>query len=505
MLVTGAALAAPVFLAWFVPYGKANHPVPSLVASWPLWVVAALVALAWLSSKTPWPEFSRHNMEAFGLVALLAAAGMAAAFTARGQQQTILRIWLVIGGIEAGIVLFQTVGLDPFFLITDPHEGVWRIYGTLGNPNLVSAMLVPLALLSQDRQLIRSGKMRLGFLLVMATAIIATGSRMAALILALGLLWVYFQTKAKSDSRKSGLLIFGAVAGIIAATMIVGHGMGKDFSSPMGRLFFSNVAVHLIADKPWAGHGLGHFEAAYPHGIGLLGSKGEVPLALPVHPDNDWLEFGVELGVIALLLPLLAGWIAWQAWKLEERRITVIAFTSLGLLACWYSPLHTAPTALLFWMLFGILAVQTRQFRSTPMPLLALVLIAGLVSAFGIKPMMNRMHAHWIAGDAEAAELLGDKQRAAKLWSRSLELAPSEGVFAYHSAYYRAKHGQYAEALRLFDQASETYTNFDLYLYKAAVLSDMGQKQQAVALLHGVQATFPGLKMPGLMLKKLEE
>lgn len=45
-----------------------------------------------------------------------------------------------------------------------------------------------------------------------------------------------------------------------------------------------------------------------------------VALLLPTHPDNDWLEFGVELGVTALLLLAMILLLMRIGWRNADAR-----------------------------------------------------------------------------------------------------------------------------------------------------------------------------------------
>jgi O-antigen ligase len=65
-------------------------------------------------------------------------------------------------------------------------------------------------------------------------------------------------------------------------------------------MWFSSLA--LWRDAPWFGHGAGSFELAYPAAATF--DTGE----LVDHAHNDWLEWGVEGGLV-LVIPLLAGYL----------------------------------------------------------------------------------------------------------------------------------------------------------------------------------------------------
>ncbi len=93
----------------------------------------------------------------------------------------------------------------------------------------------------------------------------------------------------------------------VLATDASGDGaQPMDFRQPV----FSDTAA-MIADSPWAGVGLDHFAAAFPHY-----RKASARAVLVLHPESDWLMVAAETGVpSALILAALAAWFLVRCWK----------------------------------------------------------------------------------------------------------------------------------------------------------------------------------------------
>ncbi|PLX47503.1 MAG: hypothetical protein C0613_13865 [Desulfobulbaceae bacterium] len=294
----------------------------------------------------------------------------------------------------------------------------------------------------------------------------------------------------------AGLLLL-LIAAISAAFL-----MGKNFNSPWGRLFFWRATLLLFCRHPLQGHGLGHFQGAYPLAAGEIAAPGAAPLALPLHAHNDWLEYAVEGGAASLLLvaTLLAA--LWTGRRVPAKRHLVLALGLMFLAACWYSPLHAAPTALLFWTLFALVAAGPDGANRR----ISRLLPAGLclIMLWGVGQMTARVHGHQLAGRAEAAYAHGAIKEGVGLWARAVRLAPGEGAFAYGWAWGLARIGEEETALRLARDAALIHANFDLYLLRITLLARQGRLADARAQLTWLTTLFPDLPEAQQLLSELE-
>lgn len=470
---------------------------------WPLWGAAAAVFLMivapWLWAASP----ARHLSEAIRLGALLSIALTLPSLIRPESRRFLLRAWLVIGWLQAALVFLQLGGLDPFaaFVGTAP---VWRVYGTLGNPNLVAILLLPLAVLSLDHTILADRRHRVLSVVILSLALCATGSRLATLLLVLGLAMGHLHLTiptTKTEERRPmpwvGLLL------LLGAALFSAFLMGKNFNSPWGRLFFWRAALLLFSRQPLQGHGLGHFQGAYPQAAGEIAAPGAAPFALPVHAHNDWLEYAVEGGAASLLLVASILAALCPGWRNPDNRSLVLALGLMFLAACWYSPLHAAPTALLFWTLFSLVATdQGGQKRK-----ISRILPTGLclIMLFGVGQMANGVRGHWLAGQAEAAYLRGAIKEGEGLWAQAVRLNPGEGAFVYGWAWGLARTGEASKARRLALCATQIYANFDLYLLQISLLARQGRVEEARVQLTWLATAFPDLQQAQHLLSELEE
>jgi O-antigen ligase len=472
----------------------------------------AVAAWAWLAPADIYASAPRHSLEAVRLVAWVTAAAAAAAIlTRRDGGRGLLRIWIVLGWIQGGFVLLQAAGWDPFYLWTGSH-GTWRVYGTMGNPNIVAALLVPLALLSLSPTLLPHQRLRVASLVWIVAAVVATGSRAGVALLALGIVVCPYLTSTKTTKRQDLFLRVGAALIMMATVALVAGLMGKGITSASGRWVFWRAGLGLIAERPWFGHGLGIFEARYVEGAAALHLAAGAPVALPVHAHNDWIEFGVELGAVAAAILIVAtGWAIWHGITStsELTRTTAVALAVLAMLAVWDSPLHEPATALLFWMLIGILAAQPRMDtggnrflqRLPTLPrshhlrsgrvMAAAMTVGAVVAGLGLKPVAQRFEAHLLAGEAAELATTGNIWRSTILYASAWERAPSEGEFAYGLAHGLALTGNNRAALAAAQEAVRTHSDFDLYSMLIQLEFHLAQEDEALRRLHLLESAFP--------------
>jgi len=498
MLVAGGSLVCLLTACRTSSGGAKGAP------GWPLWGAAAAV---FLMIVAPWPGAAspaRHLSEAIRLGALCGIALTLPLLIGAESRRFLLRAWLVIGWLQAALVFLQLGGLDPFAAFVGPAL-VWRVYGTLGNPNLVAVLLLPLAVLSLDHTLLAKRRHRLLSVVILSLALCATGSRLATLllVLGLGLAMGHLHLAAATTKARGRPMLWAGLLLLLGAAMSAAFLMGKNFNSPWGRLFFWRAALLLFYRQPLQGHGLGHFQGAYPQAAGEIAAPGAAPLALPVHAHNDWLEYAVEGGAASFLLVASIVAALWAGWQTPDKRPLVLALGLMFLAACWYSPLHTAPTALLFWTLFGLVAAVQGEGTKRRIPRL---LPAGLclIMLLGVGPMAKGVYGHLLAGRAEAAYAQGAIKEGVGLWARAVQLAPGEGAFVYGWAWGLARTGEEGKALGLAQDAAHIHANFDLYLLQITLLARQRRLAEARAHLTWLTTVFPDLQEAQLLLPALE-
>jgi len=138
---------------------------------------------------------------------------------------------------------------------------------------------------------------------------LASASRAGAVLLVIETLAVFLLVRPRPARR----LVMGVVAGALAfATLAGGQTLlhrfqDSDFLRDRREIFASSLA--MIAERPWAGYGLGTFATVYPEFARFD------PGSVVEHAHSDWLEWAVEGGgpyatawlllAVALLRPAL--------------------------------------------------------------------------------------------------------------------------------------------------------------------------------------------------------
>lgn len=253
-------------------------------------------------------------------------------FKERSSLVRFFTVFLIAGFLESAIGLSQAFsGRNKLFGLTLPRG--WRAYGTFYNPDHLSAFLelcffmglgIVVSILPSRERFLRwrdriyalSGRERNILLLILFCSgiillgIIYTKSRMG--IFATFTAFIFFvlcfmQSRKKSVAvrRVTYLVAFMLVISfylgldtIIERYKMAGVDLDPEYGS-RGSLW--RTSVNAILEKPWTGSGIGTYRFAYQryqpaHLSGFY-----------THAHNDYLEAGVEFGIIGLFIILAGG------------------------------------------------------------------------------------------------------------------------------------------------------------------------------------------------------
>ena len=318
LVVTVIALAPFAWMAW---RSRRRMTTPS-VARARTHVITPLVAALWLASWTLSALFA-DVVSLDALLLALAGGGLAIVLTELRPTPTQLAAAHAIGATGVAIVaVLQWAGLDPFALAgwVAPLAGAsprLRIYGTLGNPNFVAALLagaVPLTIgliVHSDAGWRRRIPIGMGALALQLLAIAATGSRGGALgLIAAGLTWVL--SGPRTYRRRV------AIACGLAAVVIIGVSTARPLRETLaGRIYIWQVVWPHAFEAPWVGQGPGAFALLYP--AWEREARRKPPTAASAvyfagpqqHAHNDYLEALVERGLAGpvTLLLVFTTWV----------------------------------------------------------------------------------------------------------------------------------------------------------------------------------------------------
>lgn len=273
---------------------------PDILRGGAVWWSAA--ALAW-AFATAW----RGSRDVRFTARILVGAGLLAA------------LWTVLDGLAR-----RGVGVGPF-----------------GRPGLAGPILAVLLVLGVGlSQPVGRAARVLGVLLFLA-AIVVTGSRTAAVALAAGALVLaagLAGARVRRVAIAAGLVL--AIGGAVFAGLAYRGAVQVEERSPTlaVRVGLHRAALHLLAERPWTGHGLG----AFPGEVLRVRDETEARISRgrrPMVAHNDLLHVGSEGGWPAMLVlagffaaVAVAGIAAWRRLAGEDRRLTaslLAAFTTL--------------------------------------------------------------------------------------------------------------------------------------------------------------------------------
>lgn len=291
----------------------AGHRVPTRLA----WLVAAWVASFIVSGTLG--ELPAFSDTLLGVSApVLALALMRTGLTG---ARLVASLWLGATAV-AVVALLQWTGSDPFAWLGwyAPVDGAsirMRVYGTLGNPNFVGALMalsVPLGAASVMRATSRpryaAGLVSLGCLV---GALVATGSRGAVLGLAAGALtWALL--------RWSGRALVGVAVVMVIGTLAVALSPARPLQTTLaGRVYLWQVVAPHATARPLVGQGPGAVALRFvdwQHEADDRGVSDKRFRGVTDHVHNDYLEALVERGLpglLALLAPLVSTWaLVWR-------------------------------------------------------------------------------------------------------------------------------------------------------------------------------------------------
>lgn len=313
LVMTVAALAPCAWIAW-----RSRSHMGAMHDAAPAPRYTHIAAALWLASWT-WSALFAEIVSLDALLLGLAGGGLAIVLTELRPEPARLAAALAIGSTGVALIaVMQWIGLDPFALAgwVAPLAGAsprLRIYGTLGNPNFVAALLaaaVPLTigLIVHTRRLLPAGLAALTFQLL---AIAATGSRAGALgLIAAGLTWIL--SGPRTYRRRV------AMACGLAAVVIIGVSTARPLRETLaGRVYIWQVVWPHAFEAPWVGQGPGAFGLLYPawersaRRLPATAAASHYFAGPQQYAHNDYLQALVERGFAGpvTILLVLTTWV----------------------------------------------------------------------------------------------------------------------------------------------------------------------------------------------------
>ncbi|MDD5223158.1 MAG: O-antigen ligase family protein, partial [bacterium] len=410
-----------------------SGPVYSSRACYFLFLFLALCALSVLSAPNPYLALSRLGFLAGAMAFFLLGMHLSS-----DQVQGLLK-WAIFAGVLVSLLgILQTWGI-----LLKPRPD---IYGELMYPstfrhaNFAAQFLAPL--LPVTAGVLFATRRRFNLALLLAAVLIeafylaATRSRAGCLSAFLGIVfllffWLYFQFRGAGRKLHSSLLrpalLIGSLLILLGLSFYlyppVRNGISRlsslaDLKDPANRvrLLLYQDTAKMVRAHPLSGIGLGNYPVVLPDywsgELRDLITYGASRTAENAH--NDYLTTAAESGLPALLalaaLIVFVLFITLAGLRKKPDPYRLSALGGLLALLCHAAfdyPLQNAASALLFWILLGIIAGKPGSKKLSLPPRLAFL---------SSRPLLVRL---LIFGPVVLLSLLATRSLAANyLWQR---------------------------------------------------------------------------------------
>lgn len=339
--------------------GDASTALPPRSRSEWLWLATCAVLLVvWPSAESPFHEPKRWLFALVSFLAVLltlrawrqwrlAALPLVVVATLQPSVEVLAFAWALVvfpalprdahrvhdalswtGVLIAVIVVLQALGLDPFTAFGPAAPGARLArYGTLGNPDFVASVLLPLAVLCGPRpgpeRWTTGAPVRL---LLISVALALTQSLAVALGAGVAVLaWMIHRHSHSPHPHGGGARLAVAAALLLAALPLLTRDVA---TTTRGRAYLVSVALPHVADAPLLGLGAGAVVTHWPAWeLAYWQARCADAACVEQHPDGrftgvqdhvhaDWLEWLLEHGVVGLAaLGLALGAVLRRAWR----------------------------------------------------------------------------------------------------------------------------------------------------------------------------------------------
>ena len=262
-------------------------------------------------------------------------------------------IWRVaagIGTVLSILMLLQSMGIDPIIhIIQGRYKGFqWlmdnHVIGLMGNPfQAGTALAILLPLMVALAWWIPAGLTVLALLATHSSSAIVAGFAGV-----LATLWL------KGSRLKCGLLLALGLLGILM--------LPSSYLSFSGRIEVWRQSFNLWTHNfLWQGTGLGTYKML---GITAQSVSPELPNAVR-WAHNEWLQIGMEIGLIGLILLLSAlSYILLRARRTQALPAEASGILAAGLILSLSSiPFHLAPTAVLLVIALASVIVHLKEVK----------------------------------------------------------------------------------------------------------------------------------------------
>ncbi|WP_308760796.1 O-antigen ligase family protein [uncultured Bacteroides sp.] len=388
------------------------------------------------------------------LLALLAGRGRA---FRTSFCSAVVCVVILLGGVQA------VWGLRQLYGFTASGHSLYAMTGSFFNPGPYSgylAMVLPVCLY----QWLTGGKAKRrvagGVMLLILCVLPAGMSRSAWLAAGVSCLWVYgcyagwgirFRLLWICHWQRVAMAVVGGLCLLALGGWLL-FALKPD--SARGRLFMWKMACSAIAEKPFTGHGIGSFAAAYGDEQEHYFAAGDYALweervaGSPEYAFNEYLQAAVELG-IPLAFCLLAVIIACLCVGIRKGRYGICgAVLSLMVFSFSSYPLQLPAFVVTFAGLLLACILGNNRWEW-----LGLAILAGGIGGIRLKDDLRTEQAcrEWM--NAKVLYNAGGYQSAVKDYGRLYPLLKKRAAFLFEYGHGLHKQQEFEASNRILKEA----------------------------------------------------
>ncbi|KAA3664141.1 MAG: hypothetical protein DWQ04_07225 [Chloroflexi bacterium] len=367
------------------------------------------------------------------------------------------------------LALVQATGWQPLPVFTDARSPITTTLGRANFTGAYLALLLPLTLAAALSAAQNWWRSSMGLLVVLELVVIAlTQARAAWIAACVGIgVFVWLRMSPKWSWRVQWVSAIGGIAVLVAGLLLLLQRGIANGGSIAARWTIWQASLRLLWPRLWLGYGADtlelHFPSVYPPQLVYYQGRGVV-----VDRAHNWLlDWSLNYGVVATAVFIaLIIFILRQGWKYIKGSQNEQILGSRWVAACMASVcaqlvgnlflFEVAATAVLFWMLLGVITAvtsqtQTRSAQISLLPWVRTSVIAASVIILGwaiwqsnVRPLLADMHS-WRGTNALSQ---GDAVAALVEYETAVTHQPHRSAYHVALALTSAQLGDFVQANR---------------------------------------------------------
>jgi O-antigen polymerase len=405
--------------------------------------------------------------------------------------------------------LYQSVhGIFDYFGIIENNSEYFKIVGAFGNPGAYSNFIVAslplsfgLLVLSKKSAFKQWQKCILISTFILSIIVLSLSQARTAwicavfgisaiLVLKYGLI-----TKFKA-LRFKWAIILGITALLIISSFQL-YQYKKD--SSLGRLFVWELSLKSISEKPLLGHGINRFKHSQNMQQAIYFKNNPEDTKNGYLADNatfafnDYLQKGVEEGIVGLLFFLLIVFILIvNFFKTSKNKgisnkavffSVFISFLTILISGCFSYPLQYTPINLYFYLYIAILSflfIERKDLVSISKVNFVIIAVIIIISSFIIlNSQIRRYKANLDWNKAVTDIKSGQRQVALRKYDKIYPILRYNGNFLYNYGAELSIIGQYEHSIKILKECSLRLNDADVYTYLGNSYENLGKLNEA--------------------------